>query len=309
MSEQQGMPGWTTTKFTETATGEKSEGEILALAPLRTTAQRWAASAWLPIVSTPVLILALLACWKLYCASSGISRYVLPPPEAVAAAFFQQIMDPYVWQMHIWTTFYEVAWGLFFAIVIGVGLGLAIGKSPVFEKVSRPFIVATQVIPKVALVPLFLLWLGFGPESKILIAALLAFFPLLINTSLGIRSVPGSMHDLMSSLKANRLERFWKLEMPHTLAYILAGMEIAVVQATVGAIVGEYLGGDRGLGRYAVDLQNALQIDKLYGAILIMTLFGFALYTVVTSARRLLIPWHESVQTQRRSSILPPESN
>lgn len=275
-----------------------SDEQILAQAPKRSRRQQLAASPWLPIVTTPIVVAVLLIGWKVYTVTSGISRYVLPSPEAVGAAFFTQIIDPYVWENHIWTTFYEVAFGLFYAVIVGVGLGFVIGKSPVFEKVSRPFVVATQVIPKVALIPLFLLWLGFGAESKILIAALLAFFPLLINTALGVRSVPGSMHDLMSSLKANKLQRFWKVELPHTMAYILAGMEIAVVQATVGAIVGEYLGGDRGLGRYAIDLQNALQIDKLYGAILIMTLFGFVLYTIVTSTRRLIIPWHESVQTR-----------
>lgn len=274
----------------------KSDEEILSQAPTRSLKQRILGSRWLTIVSTPVLIIVFLVGWKLYSETSGISAYVLPPPEAVGAAFFEQILDPYVWTEHIWTTFYEVMLGLFWAILVGVGLGFVIGKSPVFEKVTRPFVVATQVVPKVALVPLFILWLGFGPESKILIAALLAFFPLLINTALGIRSVPGSMNDLMRSLKANKLERFWKLELPHTLAYILAGLEIAVVQATVGAIVGEYLGGDKGLGRYAVDLQNALQIDKLYGAILIMTVFGFVLYSIVTGVRRLAIPWHDSVR-------------
>ncbi|MEO6019042.1 MAG: ABC transporter permease [Knoellia sp.] len=271
---------------------------ILAQAPVRSLRQRILASRWLPLVSTPALIIVFLIFWKVYAETSGISRYVLPPPERVGAAFAGQITDPYVWTQHIWTTFYEVTIGLFWAIIVGVGLGFAIGKSPVFEKISRPFVVATQVIPKVALIPLFILWLGFGPESKILIAALLAFFPLLINTALGVRSVPGSMHDLMISLKAKKLERFWKLELPYTLAFILAGLEVAVVQATVGAIVGEYLGGDKGLGRYAVDLQNALQIDKLYGAILIMTIFGFVLYSIVTAARRLLIPWHDSVRSR-----------
>ncbi len=273
-----------------------SDEAILAHAPLPSLRQRIVKSRWLTIVSTPLLVVLFVIGWKVYTETSGISRFVLPPPELVGAAFIEQITDPYVWTRHIWTTFYEVMIGLGWAIVVGVGLGFAIGKWPVFEKITRPFVVATQVIPKVALVPLFLLWLGFGAESKILIAALLAFFPLLINTALGVRSVPGSMHDLMSSLKASRLQTFWKVEVPHTMAYILAGMEVAVVQATIGAIVGEYLGGDRGLGRYAVDLQNALQIPKLYGAILIMTLFGFLLYSLVAGSRRLLIPWHESVQ-------------
>ncbi len=257
--------------------------------------QRWTSSRWLPVVTTPLLIIVFVLVWKIYTVASGVTKYVLPPPESVWAAFIGQITDPYVWQQQIWTTFYEVMIGLFFAIIVGVGLGFAIGKYPLFEKMSRPFVVATQTVPVVALIPLFLLWFGFGPTSKILIAALLAFFPLLINTSLGVRSVPASMHDLMTSLNATRFQRFRKAELPHTMVFILTGMELAVVQATIGAIVGEYLGGDSGLGRYAVDLQNALQVPQLYGAILIMTLFGFTLYSIVTSVRRVFIPWHDSV--------------
>lgn len=257
-------------------------------------------SRWLPLWTTPLILGAALLLWQSYVAASGISRFVLPAPSEVASAFVTQITDPFVWRNHIWTTFYEVMWGLAFAILFGVGLGFAVGKSQVVDKVIRPFLVATQVVPKVALVPLFILWFGFGPTSKIVISGLLAFFPLLINTAFGVRSVPRSMHDLMTTLGANRWQRFWKAEFPHTLAYILAGMELAVVQATIGAIVGEYLGGDRGLGRYAVNLQMQLQVDKLFGAILLMTIFGFLLYTVVMSTRRFLIPWHESTKPRRR---------
>src|SRR5690606_1259281 len=141
-----------------------------AKAPIPGLKQRILRSRWLTIVSTPLLIILFLVFWKIGTETSGISRFVLPAPEAVGAAFFNQITDPYVWTQHIWTTFYEVMAGLFWAIIVGVGLGFAIGKWPIFERITRPFIVATQVIPKVALVPLFLLWLGFGAESKILIA-------------------------------------------------------------------------------------------------------------------------------------------
>ncbi|MGC5051713.1 ABC transporter permease [Micromonospora sp. DT48] len=268
--------------------------------PPPTWSQRLRNNRWLSFYTSPLLIALFLVAWKIYVEVTDLSRFVLPPPEAVFKAFAAQITDPFVWQTHIWTTFYEVMMGLALAIVLGVGLGLMIGKSPLFDRIVRPFIVGTQVVPKVALVPLFILWLGFGPSSKVVIAALLAFFPLLINTSFGVRSVPGSMHDLMTTLKASRWERFWRADLPYTMPFILAGMELAVVQATIGAIVGEYLGGDQGLGRYAVNLQNNLQVDKLFGAILIMALFGFTLYSIVTGARRLLIPWHESVQPRRR---------
>jgi len=116
---------------------------ILAKAPLPGLRQRIVKSRWLTIVSTPLLILVFLLAWKMYTQVSGVSRFVLPPPEAVGLAFFNQIIDPYVWTQHIWTTFYEVMAGLFWAIIVGVGLGFAIGKWPIFERITRPFIVAT----------------------------------------------------------------------------------------------------------------------------------------------------------------------
>lgn len=277
-----------------------SNTEALVIDPGPSFLQRLAGNRWLSFVTTPLIILIALWYWDYYVSSTGISRFVLPAPNAVGSAFVEQIADPFVWERHIIPTLYQVLWGLFYAIVFGVSLGFAIGKSALVDRILRPFIVATQVIPKVALVPLFILWFGFGPTSKIVIAALLAFFPLMINTAFGVRSVPQSMHDLMHTLRASRWQRFWKADLPHTLAYTLAGLELAVVQATIGAIVGQYLGGDRGLGRYAVDLQNALQVDKLFGAIMMMTIFGFMLYTIVMGTRRFVIPWHDSVKPRRR---------
>ncbi|TDB99959.1 ABC transporter permease, partial [Micromonospora fluostatini] len=217
-----------------TATKERHPAPTSATGqPLRppppTWSQRLRENRWLSFYTTPLLIALFLVAWKIYVEVTDLSRFVLPPPEAVFASFAEQITDPFVWRTHVWTTFYEVMMGLALAIVLGVGLGLMIGKSPLFDRVSRPFIVATQVVPKVALVPLFILWLGFGPSSKVVIAALLAFFPLLINTSFGVRSVPRSMHDLMTTLKASRWERFWKADLPYTMPFILAGMELAVV--------------------------------------------------------------------------------
>lgn len=254
---------------------------------------------WLPWATTPVIVLVIIIVWKGYVSVSGVSDFVLPPPEAVGSALLDQIRDPVVWRDHIWTTFYETVAGFAIAVVVGVLLGFVMGRSPLATTVANPFVVATQVVPKVALVPLFILWFGFGPGAKVVISAMLAFFPLLTNTSFGVRSLPPGMSEMMRSAGATRWQRFRKLEFPHTLAYILAGAEVGVVLATIGAIVGEYLGGDRGLGRYAVNLQNSLQIPQLYGAIVLMTLFGFVLYIAVAGLRRLLIPWHESVIAQR----------
>jgi NitT/TauT family transport system permease protein len=250
-------------------------------------------------VTTPVLLAAFVAVWKLYVVTQGISPLVLPPPEAVGSAFVQQLGEGYVWQRHIWTTFYETILGFAIGSAIGICLGFVMGKSRLVESVANPFVVATQVVPKVALVPLFILWFGFGPAAKVAISAMLAFFPLLTNTAFGVRSVPQGMAEMMQSVGASRWQRFRKLDFPHTLAYILTGAEVGIVLATIGAIVGEYLAGDRGLGRYAINLQNSLQVPELYGAILLMTVFGFVLYVAVAALRRVLIPWHESVLAGR----------
>lgn len=255
---------------------------------------------YLVLITTPLLIAALLGIWQGYVSLTGISAFVLPPPGDVWSAFLSQISDGYIWREHVWTTFVETVLGLLIGIVVGVGSGFAIGKSRLLALVLKPFLVLTQVTPKVALAPLFVLWFGFGEGSKIALAAIVCFFPLMVNTAFGIQSLPQGHHDMATSVGAGRTFRFLRVELPHTMAYILAGLEQAIVLATIGAIVGEYLGGDKGLGRYALNLQNNLQIDLLFGSIVLMALYGLVLYLVVTSLKRVLIPWHESVRLDHR---------
>jgi NitT/TauT family transport system permease protein len=254
----------------------------------------------LPWVTTPLIVVLLVVLWELYVAVTGVSEFVLPPPQAVARALGEQLTSGFVWRQHIWTTFYETVLGFAIALVVGVVLGFVMGASRTIQAIANPFVVATQVVPKVALVPLFILWFGFGPTSKVAISATLAFFPILTNTAFGVRSVTSSMREMMTSLGATRWQRLRTLELPATLPNVLTGAEVGVVLATIGAIVGEYLAGDRGLGRYAVTLQNNLQIPELYGAIVLMTLLGFVLYVAVAALRRLLVPWHESVLVTQR---------
>ncbi|NPC97613.1 ABC transporter permease [Nocardioides sp. zg-DK7169] len=254
---------------------------------------------YLVLVTTPLLALALIGGWQLYVELSDVSPFIVPPPGDVWTALRSQVSDPYIWKVHVWTTFVETVLGLLIGAVIGVGAGFAIGKSRILNLVLKPFLVLLQVTPKVALAPLFVLWFGFGEESKIALAALVCFFPLMVNTAFGIQSLPQGHTDMASSIGAGRVFRFLRVEVPHTMAFILAGLEQAIVLATIGAIVGEYLGGDKGLGRYALNLQNNLQIDLLFGAIVLMALYGLVLYLAVTSLKRFLIPWHESVRLTR----------
>ncbi|WP_181780137.1 ABC transporter permease [Pseudonocardia pini] len=256
----------------------------------------------LQLVTTPLIVLAVVGLWKLYVELSGISPFVLPAPEDVAVAFVEQITTPAVWTEHIWTTFYETIAGFTIGIAVGTVLGFLMGRSPTLNRILGPFVITTQVVPKVALVPLFILWFGFGPSSKVMVAAMLSFFPILTNTAFGVRSVPAGMREMMRTVGASRWESFRKLDFPYTLAHILTAAEMAIILATIGAFVGEFLGGDKGLGRYAVNLQNNLQVPQLYGAIVIMALYGFALYASVSLVKRLLIPWHDSVVIQREAA-------
>jgi NitT/TauT family transport system permease protein len=256
---------------------------------------------YLVFFTTPLLFVMLIGGWQAYVNLSDVSPFLMPGPGAVWDALKTQVTDPFVWKEHVWTTFVETVVGLAIGAVIGIGSGFAIGKSRVLNLVLKPFLVLLQVTPKVALAPLFVLWFGFGESSKIALAALVCFFPLMVNTAFGIQSLPLGHKDMGASIGASRRFRFLKIELPHTMAYILAGLEQAIVLATIGAIVGEYLGGDKGLGRYALNLQNNLQIDLLFGAIVLMAVFGMVLYLAVTSLRHVLIPWHESVRLNKNT--------
>lgn len=257
---------------------------------------------YLVFITTPLLAIAIIGAWEAYVRLSGVSHFVLPGPSDVWAAFKTQVTDPYVWEVHVWTTFLETVMGLLIGTLIGVSSGFAIGKSRILSLVLRPFLVLVQVTPKVALAPLFVLWFGFDEASKVALAALVCFFPLMVNTAFGVQSLPQGHKDMGTSIGASAWFRFRRIELPHTMAYILAGLEQAVVLATIGAIVGEYLGGDKGLGRYALNLQSNLQIDLLFGAIVLMAGYGLVLYVAVTSLKKLLIPWHESVRLGSRPS-------
>ncbi|HZO04664.1 MAG TPA: ABC transporter permease [Burkholderiales bacterium] len=245
-------------------------------------------------ITTPLIILLFVLGWHVYVVWSGVSKFIIPPPLAVWDALVDLLTTPSTLR-HAWITLYETLVGFFFACLIGVGLGTLLGKALWLERALNPFIVATQVVPKVALVPLFILWFGFGTESKIVVATVLAFFPILTNTVLGIKSVDAGHRDVMTVLNAGRWQRFVALELPSSMPAVLAGMEVGVVLAIIGAVVGEYLGGSTGLGHLAVASLNDYKVGMMFAVIILLTVMGFLLYAIVGGLKKLLIPWHESV--------------
>ena len=237
---------------------------------------------WIPWISTVASIVVLIIIWKLVIAVFNVSPFVLPQPEDVVGAVRDLAREDTFWT-DVRITLTETLVGFGIAIVLGIGLGTLLGRVVWLEQAMRPVIVASQVVPKVALIPLFIIWFGFGITSKIIIVAMIAFFPMLLNTILGVRSVDEGQRDVMRSLNATRWQTFRRLEYPSTLPYILAGMEVGIIFAVIGAIVGEYLGGDQGLGYQIVTSLNNLEAERLFAVIFCLTLFGFILYLAVVS--------------------------
>jgi NitT/TauT family transport system permease protein len=250
----------------------------------------------LPWVSGPLMLVVLLAIWQLAVSVFGVSEFILPSPSAVAGALGTLLTGPDIWG-HIGITLLEVLVGFAIALVSGIVVGAVLGRIEWLQRAVQPGLVALQVVPKVAFVPIFVIWFGFGPTSKIIMAALLAFFPIMLNVMLGVRSVERGHRDVMRGLGAGRWETFRDLELPSTLPYIFTGAEVAIVFSVIGAIVGEYLGGSEGLGFLVVSSLNSLDAPRLFAVIVLLAVLGSLLYAAVTVTKRLVIPWHESVTT------------
>lgn len=249
----------------------------------------------LPWISTPLLLALIVGFWKLSTVVFDVSPFVLPPPEAVAATLIEFSLRPETWLVHVRITLTEVVAGFAIALVTGVVVGAVLGRVLWLERAVRPFIVALQVIPKVALIPLFVIWFGFGMTSKVVTAAILAFFPIMLNVMLGVRSVEPGHREVMRSLDATRWQTFKSLDFPSTLPYVCAGMEVGIVFAVIGAIVGEYLGSNEGLGYMVVVSLNALDQPQMFAVTILLAALGLLLLFAVNAAKRFMIPWHDSV--------------
>ncbi|MGY1838768.1 MULTISPECIES: ABC transporter permease [unclassified Modestobacter] len=251
----------------------------------------------LPWISTPIMLILLIGSWQFAVSVVGVSEFILPAPLAVWDSLVDLLSSSAVYR-DIWITLAEVLIGFGIALIVGMAVGAVLGRVLWLERAVQPALVALQVVPKVAFIPIFVIWFGFGMTSKIIMAAILAFFPIMLNVMLGVRSVDRGHRDVMRGLGASRWATFKSLELPSTLPYVFAGAEVGIVFAVIGAIVGEYLGGSEGLGHLVVSSLNALNAPQLFAVIVLLALMGSLLYLAVTTTKRLVIPWHDSVAKQ-----------
>lgn len=242
---------------------------------------------WHPIV----FVVALMFVWWLVTAMKWVQPYIIPSPADTWAAFANN--TAYLAQ-NTWVTTYETLIGFAIAVVVGVFVAVIMVYSQGLEKTLYPIILFAQVIPKIAIAPLFIVWLGFGAAPKILVAVLMAFFPVVISGLAGLRSVDPEILQLTSTMGASRFRTFLKVRLPAALPELLSGLKVAATLAVTGAVVGEFVGANEGLGYVILQANGNLDTAMLFAALIIMSLMGVLLFAVIQVAEKFLIPWHAS---------------
>ena len=227
-----------------------------------------------------------VAFWWLAVIVTGVPEYILPTPWQALAT----LREPnYNWLFHTWATTQEIFGGYILATVFGVALAVLFTWSRTLDQTVMPLLVTLNMIPKVAMAPLFIVWLRFGVQTNIVITFTICFFPILLNTARGLREVEPELLDLVKALKGNRWQIFCKIQLPGALPYVFSGMKVATVLAVAGAIVGEFIQSDRGLGWFMLITQEALNTDAMVMALMVVTLIGVALYGCVILLERLFV--------------------
>lgn len=237
---------------------------------------------------------ALLGIWELVCRFGLVSNLILPAPTALARELWLscgEIVLGGPMRTHVLVTLYEIIAGFGLACVIGFGLGVLIAEIPFLSRTLMPYLIALNAAPKIALAPMLVIWFGFGTTSKIVMAALIAFFPLLVNVVAGIAAADPAKLRLMRSLAASRIMVFTKVKLPDALPMIFAGLKTAIVLAVVGAVVGEFVGADAGLGHVIKRSEYQLDVPLTFAVIALLSVIGIVLFYAIELLERRILFW------------------
>lgn len=237
-----------------------------------------------PLIGTAVIV----ALWQLYVDMFEVSAIVLPSPYKVALAMVEE------WRLLLsetWITFLECIFGFALAVGLGIPIAVAVTSSRMLNLTFYPILIATQSVPKVAIAPIILVWFGLGMESKLIIAFLVAFFPIVVDTATGLRATPPGLLDLARSLKTSPVQTFLKIRFPAALPFIFSGAKVAVTLAVIGAVIGEFVGADSGLGNLLLTANSQLNGALAWASLVWLSVLGIVLFIAVVIAERLLMPW------------------
>jgi ABC-type nitrate/sulfonate/bicarbonate transport system permease component len=253
------------------------------------SAKRWLAPAAIVIVALGAWQLA--ATWNLIADALSLKPYLVPAPSDIASALWT---DRSLFASNAWVTLREVLGGLAIAIAAGFLLALALHLSATVRRALYPLLVASQTIPIIAIAPILVVWFGFGIGPKLVIIALICFFPVTVNTLDGLRSVDPELPKLMRTLDASRLQTLTRVEAPAALPYFLSGAKIAVAIAVIGAVFGEWAGSSAGLGYLILNLQNQVQTAQVFAAIVVLSAMSIALFGLLALVERRVAWWGRS---------------
>jgi len=250
----------------------------------------------------PILVAAALALlWEIGSRVLHIPTFLVPAPSSVVSVLGGKA---HVLVRHGWTSTQEIVLGYVLSIVVGIPLALGIYFWPPFARSVYPLLVSSQAVPKTAIAPVFVVWFGFGLLPKVLIAFLIAFFPIVINTVIGLASLEAEKIYLARSMAMGPLSTFFKIRLPHALPSIFGGLKIAITLAVVGAVVGEFVGADAGLGHLLLEANGAMDTPLLFAGLVGLTVIGVVFFLLIETAERLAIPWHVSSRTTFKGESL-----
>ena len=247
------------------------------------------------------VFLLLLLAWEFAVRVTGIKEYLLPPPSRVWTEY---------WKRHdtvmasAWVTTQEIVAGYLLAVVVSIPLALWIAYSRFMENAVYPVIVFLQIIPKIAIAPLFIIWFGFGFMPKLLLVFLLSFFPIVVSSIAGFKSADRDVMDFARTTGASAMKMFWKIRLPQALPHIFTGLKVGAALAATAAVVAEFVASDRGLGYLLLQYNGQLDTPMVFATIVILSLIGLVVYYTVEVVERVAIPWHVSQQATAKDATL-----
>lgn len=281
--------------------GESNDIRVLEVSLQRALSTANRKNRRLAILAPITLLLIVGVAWEFGVVLLEVPVYLLPRPTTIAEVLFD---TPGFYLEHGLRTLQEVAIGYVTAVLITVPLAIAISEFRLVERGIYPILVSSHTIPKSALAPLFIVWFGFGITPKILIVFLISFFPIIISSVVGFKSVELEKLYLASALGLGKRETFFKIQLPHALPSIFGGLKVGITVAVIGAVVAEFVGADGGLGYLLIVANSSLNTTRLFAALICLMVLSTSLFLLVGLAEKLMIPWHVS---QRRGSA--PSAN
>jgi len=240
-----------------------------------------------------LVFVASVIAWELIIVGFKVKEFLVPAPSKVLLQLFNRNLS---WPYHFWVTAWETVAGFAVAAVVGIALAYLIVHYKRLNQILYPYVLLAQIVPKVAVAPLFFIWFGFGEAPKVLVAFLVAFFPIIIDTIVGLHAADPDMLDFMRTLGASPYKTFMKVRLPAALPHIFGGFKVAITLAVIGAVIGEFVGAESGLGYMIIRAQSHFRTDQVFAALFLLSVLGMALFMAFVLMERVAIPWYAKMK-------------